>query len=200
MASIYGDPHAVAEKAVERELEKSVKALDEARDAARKLIKDAYDKSLYEAERRLRDEYARAEEQLRSLISILELELKSKVADVRTRYIDEVIARAKERIREEKKGADWYRSYMERVLGEIAREAEGEMIVYVAEEDRGLAEEILSRLGGNLRLADEPANIIGGAVAASPDGSTRIDYSLDLLISMEEHRLRGAASKILFKE
>jgi len=198
---VAGDPEAVAREVVQREAEKAFRALEEAREAARRLVADAYEKKLYEAEKKVQEEVARAEEQLRSLVSIKELELKSKVSEVKTKYVDEAIRRALERIREEKKGADWYRRFMERVLTIIAEESGGEkMIVRVAPEDRGLAEEIIRGKGLPLELAPEPADIVGGAIGESPDGSTRLDYSLDLLVKMEEYRLRGVAAKILFKE
>jgi len=198
---VAGDPEAVAREIVSREAEKAYKALEEALEAARRLVADAYEKKLYEAEKKVRDEVARAEEQLKSLISIKELELKSRVSEVKTRYVEEAIRRALERIREEKKGAEWYRRFMERVLTLIAEEAGGEtMIVRVAPEDRDLAGEIIRSKNLPLRLSDEPAQIVGGAIGESPDGSTKVDYSLDLLVKMEEYRLRGVAAKILFKE
>ena len=198
---VAGNPEAVAREVVEREAEKAYKALDEAREAALSLLRDAYEKKLYEAEKRVREEVSRAEEQLRSQVSIKELELKSKVSEVKTRYVDEAIRQALERVRQEKQGADWYRAFMEKILGIIAGEAGEEgMIVRVAPEDRALAEEIISRLGLPLRVSGDPADIVGGAIGESPDGSTRLDYSLDLLVKMEEYRLRGVAARILFKE
>ena len=197
---IVGDPEKTAREAVEREKEQALAALDEARRAALRLVDDAYEKSLYEAERRVRDEVQRAEEQLKSLVSVLELQLKSRVAEVKTRYVDEAIRRALEELRKRKVGADWYEAYLESVIRRIAEESEGEMLVRVAPEDRDLASRILERLGvARLRLGD-PVEIVGGAIGESPDGSVRLDYSLDLLVKMESHRLRGVAAAVLFRE
>ncbi len=164
-------------------------------------MNDAYEKSLNKAERSLRDEIARAEEQLKSLMSVLDLELKSKLAEAKNKYIDEVLEEAKKRLKQEKQGADWYKDYMERVIKAIAEEAPGKMLVKVAEEDAQLASSLISKYGGGkLELAGEYISIIGGAIAETPDGSTKLDYSLDLLFKMEEYKLRSAASRALFKE
>ncbi|MCE4620668.1 MAG: V-type ATP synthase subunit E [Desulfurococcales archaeon] len=198
---ITGNPEKVASEAVKGELEKAKAAVKEAREAAEKLVNDAYEKSLNKAERSLRDEIARAEEQLKSLMSVLDLELKSKLAEAKNKYIDEVLEEAMRRLKQEKQGADWYKEYMERVIKAIAEEAPGKMLVKVAEEDAQLASSLISKYGGGkLELAGEYIDIIGGAIAETPDGSTKLDYSLDLLFKMEEYRLRSAASRALFKE
>ncbi len=198
---ISGDPEKVSREAVSGELAKAKDIVLEAREAAEKLVKDAYESSLKEAERKLREGLARADEQLKSLLSVLDLELKSKLSSEKNKYIDSVLLEAKKRIREEKKNADWYQSYMEKVIRAVASEAEGEMLVKVAEEDKDLAKQLIKKFGGKkLRLSSEYASIIGGVIAESPDGSTRLDYSLDLLFKMEDYRLRSAASRALFKE
>ena len=197
---VAGDPKEVAGKAVERESEAMEKLLSEARQAALNLLRDSYEKSLYEAEKGLRDYVSRAEEQLRSLVSSLELELKTRVAEAKSKYVEEAIRRALEEVRRAKAGAEWYRVYMERVLEAIASQAGGEgMIVRVAPEDVDLARGIIEAKGlSRLRLGD-PVDITGGAIGVSPDGSVTLDYSLDLLVRMEEHRLRGVAARALFK-
>ncbi|MCE4600873.1 MAG: hypothetical protein F7C38_04830 [Desulfurococcales archaeon] len=199
--AITGNPEKVAREAVERELEKAIKQLSEAKAAAEKLIRDSYTSNLREAEKKLKEEFARAEEQLKSLISVLELELKSKVSEAKNKYIDEVLEKAKARIKEAKRGADWYNSYMENIIKKLSGEVESEMMVLTAPEDRELVQGLLEKYGGGkLKLSEDAVDILGGIIAVSPDGSTRVDYSLDLLVKMEEYRLRGVASKVLFKE
>lgn len=199
--SISGNPEKVASEAIARELEKAMKQLEEARQASVNLVNDAYHTSLREAEKRLREEFARAEEQLKSLISVLELELKSKVSSAKNEYLDAVLEKAKERIKALKADGDWYKNYLENVIKRLAAETEGKMIVQVASEDYELAKSLVDKYGNvKLELSSEPASILGGVIASSPDGTSRVDYSLDLLIQMEEYRLRGVASKVLFKE
>lgn len=199
--AISGNPEKVAREAVKRELEKAEKNLEEAKNASIKLLKDAYQESLREAEKNLREEFSRAEEQLKSLASVLELELKSKAAEAKNKYLDTVLAKAKEEIKRKKAEGEWYRAYMEKVIKTLSEEAESKLIVQVAPEDRELARELIEKYGGGrLTLSDEPADILGGAIASTPDGASRVDYSLDLIIKMEDYRLRGVASKVLFKE
>lgn len=199
--SITGDSERVAREAIARELEKAKKQLEEAKQASLNLLRDAYRESLREAERKLREEFARADEQLRSLVSVLELELRSKVSSAKNEYLDSVLEKAKEKVRSMKGEGDWYGRYMEKVVKRVAEEAESKLIVKVAEEDVELAKSLIEKYGNSkLELSSEPADIIGGIIAYTPDGSSKVDYSLDLLIKMEEYRLRGAASKVLFKD
>lgn len=199
--SISGNPEKVAGEAVAREIEKAKAQLEEARQASLSLVRDAYQSSLREAERRLREEWAKAEEQFKSLVSVLELELKSKASSAKNEYIDRAIELAVQRVREAKREGDWYEKYMEGVVKRVAAEAGEGMTLYVAGEDYSLAEKLVKAYGrGKLRLSRDPAPILGGVIASSPDGSSRLDYSLDLLIKMEEYRLRSVASKVLFKE
>jgi V/A-type H+-transporting ATPase subunit E len=198
---ITGNPEKVASEAVKEELDKAKVSVAEAKEAAVKLVNDAYESGLRKAERSLSDEISKAEEQLKSLISVLDLELKSKLAEAKNKYIDEVLAEAKKTLREEKAGAPWYKEYMEKVIKAIAEEAPDKMIIKVASEDAELVGTLIAMYGGGkLELSGEFADIIGGAIAETPDGSTRLDYSLDLLFKMEEYRLRSAASRALFKE
>ena len=198
---ITGNPEKVAREAVQGELSKAKSSVMEAKEAADKLVKDAYESGLKNAERKLRDGIAKAEEQLKSLISVLDLEMKSRLAEVKNKYIDQVLFEAKKRMKEEKKGAEWYKNYMEKVIKTIASETEGKMLIKVAREDLELARRLLEKYGmGKLELAGEYPDIIGGVIAETPDQATRLDYSLDLLFKMEDYRLRSSASHTLFKE
>ncbi len=195
---IYGDPSKVAEEIVEREFGISKKHVDEAYEHGLKLIREAYEKALREAEVELRGEIGRAEEQLRSVVSSLELEVRSEISALRAKFIEEVLDEAVKRIGE-LKGEKVYEDYLIKILSRLAGEEYEGLVIRVAEDDMDRVQAIISRLGlSRLKLSREPAPIIGGVIAESPDGSVRLDYSLDLLIQMNKHRLMGVASKILF--
>ena len=199
---IYGDPEALARTIVEREAKNAESVIDESYQAALKIIEDAYKKALAEALRRIDDEYQRLVEALMSKRSSLELELRNRVAEVKSKYIDEAISRAVEAIIASK-NEEWYTMFMRRVLEKIAEEAQkyDRVIVKVARDDLEMARGILQTLpAGNIVLSPEPAPIKGGAIAESEDGSIRIDYSLDLILSLNEAKLRLAASRALFGE
>ena len=198
---ITGNPEKVAREAVKGELEKAKTTILEARNAAEKLVEDAYHTTLHNALRQLKEEISKGEEQLKSLLSVLDLEMKSKLSETKNKYINEVLEEAKKRIKQEKIAAPWYTEYMEKVVKTIVSEAPGKMILKVSKEDANLAKSLIEKYGaGKLELSREYAEIIGGAIAETPDGATRLDYSLDLLFKMEDYKLRSAASRALFKE
>jgi len=196
----YGDAEKLALEAMREDLGKSLKLLTEASEASLKLLEDSYRRGLEEAERRLLEEFSSLNERVRSLRSKLEFELRSRVSEKRNEFIEAVLAEAKRRLKEAKSG-DWYRRYMETVFKIIAGEARevGPLKVMVAEDDRRLAEELVAQYRDLLTIAEKPADIIGGVIAESPDGSIRLDYSLDLMISRNEARLRHVALKALIE-
>ena len=197
---IYGDPEKVARIIVDREKSSAKNVVDDAYKASLKLVEDAYKKAVAQGLRRVEDEYQRLEELLSSKRSSLELELRNRIAEVKSKYINEVLSRALDEIAR-MKGEEWYKRFMETVLRKIVDEAAGQekVIVKVAGDDIDLARTILEKLApGNVELSNEPAPIRGGAIGESEDGSLRLDYSLDLLVAMNESRLRLIASKALF--
>ncbi|MCE4601580.1 MAG: V-type ATP synthase subunit E [Desulfurococcales archaeon] len=199
---IYGDPEALARAIVEREEKNAQSVIDESYQAALKIIEDAYKRALADALRKIEDEYQRLVEALTSKRSSLELELRNRVAEVKSKYIDEAISKAVDAV-VASKNEEWYPRFMRRVLERIAEEARrhDRVIVKVAKDDLELARGILQTLHArNIILSPEPAPIKGGAIAESEDGSIRIDYSLDLILSLNEAKLRLAASRALFRE
>jgi vacuolar-type H+-ATPase subunit E/Vma4 len=69
----------------------------------------------------------------------------------------------------------------------------------VAPEDLDLAKSIASRYPELLKVSREPVDIIGGVIAESQDGAVKLDYSLDLIISRNEAKLRYIALKALIE-
>jgi len=200
MCGYYGDPEKLALEAMKDDISKSHKLLAEASEASLKLLEDSYRRSLEEAERRLLEEFSNLSERVRSVKSKLDFELKSRVAERRNKFIEAVLAEVKMRLREAK-NEDWYKAYMESVFKNLAMEARelGVLKVMVAPEDLELARILASRYPELLKVSGEPVNIIGGVIAESQDGSVRLDYSLDLIISRNEARLRHVALKALIE-
>lgn len=197
---IYGDPRRLGEEAVREELEKSFRILREAVNTSARLLEDSHRVAVERAEEEIRREYELAEERLRSFRARLEMDLRSRLARLKSDYVEEALRRLREAVRREK-GGEWYEAYMLRVFRALREEAElhGGLRVRVAREDLEVARRIVPEVGGGLlELEEDPAEILGGAVAETPDGSTRIDYSLDLLLEEEEQRLRSVAEKALF--
>ena len=201
MARIYGDPQRVGEEVVRAELEKAEKALREAYETSARLLDDKRRTLARKAVERAREAYMEALERVRSEEAKLELELRTRVAAEKNKYLDRLMERVAEELKKAKAGAAWYEAYMRRVFERLASEAReyGRLIVRVAGEDQDLARRLALEAGpGLLEVDPEPADIIGGALASTEDGSVSLDYTLDLLLREEEARLRSIASKILF--
>jgi V/A-type H+-transporting ATPase subunit E len=199
MAKLYGDPARVGEEAARAELEKALRELEEAYKAGQAMLDDKRKQLLRTAVERAVEAYLQALERLRSEESKRELQLRTRVAEEKNKYLDEVMKRAMERIKAEKAGTEWYERYMRRVMEAAAAEAaeHGGFVVRVAAEDLELAKRIAEGLEG-IEVSSEPVDILGGIIARSRDGSVTLDYTLDFLIREAESRLRSIASKILF--
>jgi V/A-type H+-transporting ATPase subunit E len=200
MSEYRGDAGRLASEAMKDDVSKSLRLLSEASEASLKLLEDSYKRGLEEAERRLSEEFSNLNERVKSLKSKLDFELRSRVAEKRNKFIEAVLAEVKRRLREAK-AEDWYKAYMESVFKTLALEARelGVLKVMVAPEDVELATSIASRYPELLEVSKEPVNIIGGVIAETRDGSIRLDYSLDLIISRNEARLRYIALKTLIE-
>jgi V/A-type H+-transporting ATPase subunit E len=200
MSEYRGDAGRLASEAMKDDVSKSLRLLSEASEASLKLLEDSYKRGLEEAERRLSEEFSNLNERVKSLKSKLDFELRSRIAEKRNKFIEAVLAEVKRRLREAK-AEDWYKAYMESVFKTLAVEARelGVLKVMVAPEDVELATSIASRYPELLEVSKEPVNIIGGVIAETRDGSIRLDYSLDLIISRNEARLRYIALKTLIE-
>jgi V/A-type H+-transporting ATPase subunit E len=200
MVEYRGDAERLASEAMKEDVSKSLKLLSEASEASLKLLEDSYKRGLEEAERRLLEEFSNLNERVKSLKSKLDFELRSRMAEKRNKFIEAVLAEVRRRLKEAK-DEDWYKTYMESVFRSLAVEARelGALKVMVAPEDLDLAKSIASRYPELLKVSREPVDIIGGVIAESQDGTVKLDYSLDLIISRNEAKLRYIALKALIE-
>jgi V/A-type H+-transporting ATPase subunit E len=200
MVEYRGDAERLASEAMKEDVSKSLKLLSEASEASLKLLEDSYKRGLEEAERRLLEEFSNLNERVKSLKSKLDFELRSRMAEKRNKFIEAVLAEVRRRLKEAK-DEDWYKTYMESVFRALAVEARelGALKVMVAPEDLDLAKSIASHYPELLKVSREPVDIIGGVIAESQDGTVKLDYSLDLIISRNEAKLRYIALKALIE-
>jgi V/A-type H+-transporting ATPase subunit E len=200
MVEYRGDAERLASEAMKEDVSKSLKLLSEASEASLKLLEDSYKRGLEEAERRLLEEFSNLNERVKSLKSKLDFELRSRMAEKRNKFIEAVLAEVRRRLKEAK-DEDWYKTYMESVFRALAVEARelGALKVMAAPEDLDLAKSIASRYPELLKVSREPVDIIGGVIAESQDGTVKLDYSLDLIISRNEAKLRYIALKALIE-
>jgi len=200
MPGLYGDAEKLALRVVEGEQSKALEEVDEAYKEARRLLEEKMRDVLRKSLDKLREGYMAAEERVKSAAARAEIEVRTFASEERDKYISEVMDEVVEKIKREKIGAPWYEAYMRRVMESLAAEAAeaGKLIVRVAAEDLDLARRLAAEVGGNLEVSGEPAGILGGAIASTPDGSVTLDYSLDLVLRDLQPYLRGVASRILF--
>ena len=201
MARIYGDPRKLAGEAVEPARRESLGLLEEAFEAAQRIVVEAIEEEAARASRELEQRYEQLRERLASVKARLELELRKTVEGEKNRYANEAIRRALEEFRRRKHDMPEYREFMRRAIERVAGEAReaGGAVIRVAPEDRRLAEDLVLEVApGVVSVDSESADIIGGVVALLRGGEARLDLSLDRILAAEEARLRMAALRALF--
>jgi V/A-type H+-transporting ATPase subunit E len=192
-----GNPDKVAADIVKKKLASFDSMLSEAEGAAEKLLLSAYN----DAERRLRDSIetkaAELKERLRSDVAAADLQVKLKEDEIKDRTISEVINEAISRLRSDR--GEWYTRYIKSVVEELAEESKeyGGFIIQVNNDDRKLISDMIKAYP-TLELSEKIADITGGLIATSKDGSLRVDYSIDQFIKENLSSLRGLASRTLF--
>ncbi|ADL18825.1 V-type ATP synthase subunit E [Acidilobus saccharovorans 345-15] len=195
--SMSGNPDKVATDIVKKKLASFNSMLSEAEGAAEKLLLSAYS----DAERRLRNSIeAKAtelKERLRSDMAAADLQVKLKEDEIKDRAISEVINEAISRLRSDR--GEWYTRYIKSVIEELAEESKeyGGFIIQVNNDDRKLVSDMIKAYP-TLELSEKTADITGGLIAISKDGSLRVDYSIDQFIKENFSSLRGLASRALF--
>ena len=202
MARMRGNPEALARNVADDLRKDLEKLLDDSLSTALQIIEDKRERIIKEMLEGLREEYSRLEENYKSLKARLDLELKSKVSEKKSEFIDQVIKAALKKIKE-RKGEEWYRKFMEGVFERLARESRevGELIVEVSEDDREFAKELIDKMNGSgakLVLGESSSEITGGVRARDRDSTLIIDYSLDLFVKENSTLLRSIAAKALF--
>ncbi|PMP60388.1 MAG: hypothetical protein C0172_03080 [Caldisphaera sp.] len=193
-----GNPKKVAEEIIERKLPESMKVIDDAYNASLKLLNDSYQEALNELQKGINEKYQEISELLKSAEASLQLDVRKKVSERRNQIINNAFKEALDSIKSQK-NEEWYVNFMKKVIEAISTEAEsyGGLILYVSNDDINLAKKISAQYK-NIEVSKESINIIGGVIAMSRDGSTKIDYSIDQIIRENEVFLKGVAFEKLF--
>lgn len=186
---------------IQKEFQEYKGKIEEAYNAALKLLKETRDKEYSEAVRRIQQDVSNAEEKLRSEESSLELQLKTARSEAINEWVDRVLEEAVSRALQER-NSEWYKSFMKKLVDRLAEEAAGDsvFIVKAAKEDYSLVEELLKETGlygKSLKLSKEPANIKGGIIAVSEDGDIVLDYSFELFLENIKPKIRSRVARLL---
>ncbi len=198
---LRGSVDKLASTIIQKEFQEYKGKIEEAYNAALKLLEETRDKEYSEAARKIQQDVSNAEERLRSEESSLELQLKTARSEAINKWVDRVLEEAVNRALQER-NSEWYRSFMKKLVDRLAEEAAGGsvFIVKAAKEDYSLVEELLKETGlygKSLKLSKEPADIKGGIIAVSEDGDIVLDYSFELFLENIKPKIRSRVARLL---
>ncbi len=198
---LRGSVDKLASTIIQKEFQEYKGKIEEAYNAALKLLEETKDKEYSEAVRKIQQDVSNAEERLRSEESSLELQLKTARSEAINKWVDKVLEEAVNRALQER-DSEWYRSFMKKLVDRLAEEAAGGsvFIVKAAKEDHILVEELLEETGlygKSLKLSKEPADIKGGIIAVSEDGDIVLDYSFELFLENIKPKIRSRVARLL---
>ncbi len=198
---LRGSVDKLASTIIQKEFQEYEGKIEEAYNAALKLLEETRDKEYSEAVRKIQQDVSNAEERLRSEESSLELQLKTARSEAINKWVDKVLEEAVNRALQER-NSEWYRSFMKKLVDRLAEEASGGsvFIVKAAKEDHSLVEELLKETGlygKSLKLSKEPADIKGGIIAVSEDGDIVLDYSFELFLENIKPKIRSRVARLL---
>ena len=198
---LRGSVDKLASTIIQKEFQEYKGKIEEAYNAALKLLEETRDKEYSEAVRKIQQDVSNAEERLRSEESSLELQLKTARSEAINKWVDKVLEEAVNRALQER-DSEWYRSFMKKLVDRLAEEASGGsvFIVKAAKEDHSLVEELLKETGlygKSLKLSKEPADIKGGIIAVSEDGDIVLDYSFELFLENIKPKIRSRVARLL---
>ncbi len=198
---LRGSVDKLASTIIQKEFQEYKGKIEEAYNAALKLLEETRDKEYSEAVRKIQQDVSNAEERLRSEESSLELQLKTARSEAINKWVDKVLEEAVNRALQER-NSEWYRSFMKKLVDRLADEASGGsvFIVKAAKEDHSLVEELLKETGlygKSLQLSKEPADIKGGIIAVSEDGDIVLDYSFELFLENIKPKIRSRVARLL---
>ncbi|WP_048191228.1 V-type ATP synthase subunit E [Pyrolobus fumarii] len=199
---MHGDPHAVAKKASEKVREEINKKIDEALDAAIRILDAAKNRALAKLEKDISAILREAEEKVRAERAVREAELRVAELNARNEWIEKAVNEALRRLRS-RVGDEAYTAFLEDMLkraAETIRETATEAVVYPTKADRDLLEKLVggASLPVKFTLAGEDIEGVGGFVVATPDGKMRLDYRLEAVLSDILEEAKAAAAKALF--
>ncbi len=198
---VLGDPRKLIEEAL-KDVEKEFKLkLEDLSEGAMRILESARIELVQEAEKRVSEILSRVTDRLKAEEAALQAQMRLKVAEERSKWIDKAIELAKERFDEYAK-TDEYRELLRRMIESAVRQIDAaEIIVEANERDAKLVKELLKEIdtgGKKVKLSDKPVDILGGIKAETPDGSIRLDLSLDIVFNRIAQDYRAIIARSLF--
>ena len=199
---VRGNPEELALKALDSYRREALDLLNDAMKAAEKLVEEAADNAIKEAQAKIKSKAESVKERIEGVRAKAELEVRTKIASEKNKYAEEAIKRAIEEFKKRKATSESYISYIEKALKDVVEEAGGKkVIIEASEDDINLIASIAEKLGISKNIEIRAfKGLIGGFVAEVEEEGFRLDYTLDNILRTEDARLRRVALRALFGE
>jgi len=187
--------------------EKAHSIIADAETEVQKTLEDAKAHLSKEAEDVVRNAQAEAEGVKRRHMSEARRRVKLKEQQEKSKILQEVLERTRERVMDMRKDESKYLPYLVGLVENGIRELDIENVtIHLNQEDlkriarAKLEGEVSKKLGkpAKIEWAKEPLDTSGGVVVASSDGKTRIVGTIDQTFEALESRMLIEAGKVLF--
>jgi|GEM_PF-4833592 len=146
-----------------------------------------------DATRRLERELAMTEDRL---VGQARMDGRSERVRIKQELLDNVYQAARTELSSLSKSTD-YAEVIGRLIGQLAEEMNGEVVLEVARDERKLAEEALKRAGLSWTL-EAGHSVAGTLIARSADGRKIVDNSVSVRLERAGNVLSGEIASILF--
>lgn len=130
------------------------------------------------------------------IITEARLEVKEKVAEVKSHLRKSVEERARERI-EKTRGSGQWATALEALIEEAVTGIDGKAIVTVSSQDQAAAEKFLSKLGREFELKTDDGVV--GAIASSEDGRMRFVNTVEARMARAGSHVGPMINEVLFE-
>lgn len=189
----------IREAVLEKAKQEAEKIIAEAKKEAEKIIEKAqreWERKREQLKNRMLEEARRKAEEI---IIGARIKARMKLTEVKREVIEEVLKNIENIV---KKSIFDRRESVDILLKEAIKPLRGDIRVYVAERDLGIAQEIAEKLSNNeIKVVEvKPAKIMGGVIAESIDGTVRIDNSYEARLELVRTRLIPVIQRELFGE
>ena len=203
---VVGDPSKLADNVIDSIERQAESKINEAYQAAIKLLKEGFNAKLEEMLNEISDKYNSVSDEIKSYEAVRQAELKLKISERKSEWAEKVIEKVKERIagmsESEKK------LVYEKLLEDLARkDIEGETLVIECKKgDKKIIEEAIrkldleSRLGKKITVEEKLDGSLGGFKAYPREKRVIFDYTLDLLLDSLKSKLIAVALDTMFGE
>ncbi len=192
----------IREAVLEKAKREAEKIIAEAKKEAERIIEKAR-REWEENRNRIREQILEeARRKAEEIIIDARIKARMKLTQAKREVVEEVLKNIEKIVKE---GAFDRRESIRRLLGEAIEPLSGDIRIHVAEKDLEITQELVKGLANasnaNVKIREiKIANILGGVIAESIDGTIRIDNSYEARLELVRTRLIPEIQRELFGE